>query len=179
MSHPEEPNPVKLIASLFSPDRKVLGEAKTELSEGFGPMDWVSPEFFFDRTRYYEKEMGWPLYRLFVSFERLIRPEELVKVKWHTNDMEVHHSRGGKRQVNIDPGYICAERLILATAKNYTHRIYLAKGIYADLTLVFKRGSFRALEWTYPDYADPNWITAFNDIRTRYMEQIREGRRLD
>ncbi len=79
----------------------------------------------------------------------------------------------GNRRINIDPGYINPERLILAKGKNFTHRVYLSKGIFADLTLIFQKGSFRPLEWTYPDYADPEIIGFFNDIRNKYMaEQV-------
>lgn len=134
---------------------------------------------FFDRTQYYAREMGWPLYRRFVSFEELISPETLVELKLTTNAIENEYLFQGNRQVNIDPGYISAERLILSTGKNYVHRVYLGKGIYADLTLVFKRGSFRPLEWTYRDYSAPEMIAYFNELRSAYMEKRREMKRID
>ena len=102
---------------------------------------------------------------------------KLLKLK--TNEIEQQHLIDGNRRLNIDPGYISPERLILATGKNYVHRVYLKKGIYADLTLVFQKGSFRPLKWTYPDYAAPEIIGFFNEIRERYMVQIREMRRID
>lgn len=173
MSRPREAEDVKLIASLFSPDSGLIEKVIAGLEECFGPTDWRSPGLFFDRTRYYEREMGWPLNRRFVSFSRLIRPEEIVAVKLYTNQVEGGYLREGNRLINIDPGYISLERLILATGKNYTHRIYLSKGIYADLTLVFQRGGFRPLEWTYRDYAAPEAIGYFNDIREKYKRQVR------
>ncbi|MBN2126324.1 MAG: DUF4416 family protein, partial [Deltaproteobacteria bacterium] len=139
----------------------------------WGPTDWISPPLFFDRTRYYEREMGWPLYRRLISFHDLIRPEDLVGIKARTHAIERTHLRDGAREINIDPGYVSLERLVLATGKNYTHRVYLSRGIYADLTLVFRRGSFSPLEWTYRDYADPGFIAFFNDIRERYKGQLR------
>jgi hypothetical protein len=179
MSHPHPPEKVRLIISLFSPDREIVDRVTARISEHFGPIDWVSPEMFFDRTRYYAKEMGWPLYRRFVSFEELIPPETLVEVKLATNDIENEYLVQGNRRINIDPGYISLERLILATGKNYIHRVYLGKGIFADLTLVFKRGSFRPLEWTYRDYSSPEMITVFNELRSAYMEKLREIKRID
>ncbi|MBW2083491.1 MAG: DUF4416 family protein [Deltaproteobacteria bacterium] len=179
MSLPCEPDPVKLIASIFSPQEPLIHEVITELSLSYGPVDWESPPLFFDRTRYYEKEMGWPLHRRFVSFEQLIPPDDLVKIKLETNQLEEQHVFEGKRLVNIDPGYIGLERLVLATGKNYVHRIYLGKGIYGDLTLVFKKGTFRALEWTYRDYADPEMIEMFNQIRKRYTEQLKDLRKVE
>jgi len=178
MSHPREPDNVKLIASLFSPDKEIIDRTIGEVTDIFGPVDWISPELFFDRTEYYAKEMGWPLHRRFVSFEELVALERLVEIKLKTNEVERRYLREGKRLVNIDPGCISAERLILVTGKNYIHRVYLAKGIYADLTLVFKGGSFRSLEWTYKDYSDPKMIEYFNRIRMEYMKRLKEMKRV-
>jgi hypothetical protein len=173
MSTPCEPEDVKLVSSLFSPQEPLLGRVIDELQVSLGPVDWTSPPLCFDRTRYYEKEMGWPLHRRFVSFRRLIRPEEIVQVKLMCNQTESKYSVAGKRQINIDPGYISLERLILTTGKNYTHRVYLSKGIYADLTLVFQKGTFVSLQWTYRDYADPAVIGYFNEVRASYKTQLR------
>jgi hypothetical protein len=173
VSAPKDADDVKLVASLFSPEEQILEEVTLELQAVYGSTDWVSPPLFFDRTRYYEKEMGWPLHRRFVSFKPLIRPEAIVDIKLQTNELERRYLQEGRRKVNIDPGYVALERLVLATGKNYTHRIHLSKGIYADLTLVFHQGSFQTLAWTYRDYADPVVIGYFNDLRDRYKNQLR------
>lgn len=179
MSQPEKSDDVKLIVSLFSPEKGLVERVIEHLSDIYGERDWVSPEIFFDRTRYYEKEMGWPLHRRFLSFKNLLPPEMLVEVKLKTNEIEKAYLKGQKRRINIDPGYISLERLILATGKNYIHRVYLREGIYADLTLIFKRGGFVPLEWTYPDYAHPEMIACFNAIRSQYLEQLRGGKSID
>jgi hypothetical protein len=173
MSNPCEADDAKLISSLFSSQANMIEQVIPELEGLFGPTDWISPALLFDRTKYYEKEMGWPLHRRFISFKTLIRPEEIVEIKQKTNALEKKYAQGGKRKINIDPGYIVLERLILATGKNYTHRIYLSKGIYADLTLIFQRGSFSPLAWTYKDYSDPEIIGFFNGVRETYKKQIR------
>lgn len=173
MSVPKEADHVKLIASLFSREGPLIEEVIHRLEGMFGPTDWVSPGLLFDRTRYYEKEMGWPLHRRFISFRELVGQEDLAEIKIRTNRVEESYRVDGKRRINIDPGYVAMERLILATGKNYTHRIYLSRGIYADLTLVFQRGGFRPLEWTYRDYADQEVIGYFNDLRERYKNQLR------
>ena len=173
MSEPRKAEDVKLISSLFSSQESLIDDVISELEEMFGPADWISPNLLFDRTQYYAKEMGWPLHRRFISFKKLIRPDETVEIKLATNKVEARYSQDGKRRINIDPGYISLERLVLATGKNYTHRIYLSKGIYADLTLIFHRGCFRALDWTYRDYADPKAMNYFSDVRERYKAQIR------
>lgn len=174
MSTPSEPEDVKRIVSLISRERSVLDRALQELEAGLGPADWTSPPLSFGRTRYYEREMGAPLVRRFAAFQRLMRPEEIVEAKLETNRLEDRRRRrDGTRTVNVDPGYLSLERLVLATGKNYTHRIYLSLGVYADLTLVFHRRTFRPLPWTYPDYADPGVIEMFNDVRARYKMQLR------
>lgn len=178
MSKPAPPDPVKLFAGAFSADKEMLDHVIERLIACFGHVDWRSPPMMFDRTRYYEKEMGWPLHRRFIAFERLISPESLVDVKLETNKIEAAHTDSGRRIVNIDPGYLSAERLVLATGKNYVHRIYLGRGIYADLTLVFSRGGFKPLNWTYPDYADPELIGLFKELRTQYMARLRACRAL-
>jgi hypothetical protein len=173
MSNPSEAEDVKLISSLFSSQANLIDRVILEMEGLFGPTDWISPAFFFDRTKYYEREMGWPLHRRFISFKTLVRPQDIVEIKWKTNDLENKESQGGKRKINIDPGYVALERLVLTTGKNYTHRIYLSRGIYADLTLIFQRGGFSPLAWTYKDYGDPEIIDYFNEIRERYKKQIR------
>ena len=178
MSEPREPEPVKLVSSIFSANNIFIDKVIAEMSEVFSPIDRVSGELVFDRTRYYEKEMGWPLYRRFVSFEELVPAERLVDVKLSTNKLERQYTLNGKRQVNIDPGFLSHERVILATGKNYVHRIYLSKGIYADLTLLYKKGGYSYLEWTYPDYRNEDVIDFFNQVREIYAHQIKERNRI-
>jgi hypothetical protein len=95
-----------------------------------------------------------------------------VEIKWQAINLESQWAIDGKRQLNLDPGLITAERLILATGKNYSHRLYLGKGIYGDLTLLFSKGSYQPLPWTYPDYKDEQSIWMFNKIRERYLREI-------
>jgi hypothetical protein len=177
MSIPKEPPKVKLIRSLFSRDEDLLGEVIQEMEGYLGPAHWKSEKLIFDRTRYYANEMGWPLHRQFISFSRFIAPDALVEIKLLTNALEQGHLVKTRRTINIDPGYISLERLILATGKNYIHRIYLNRGIYADLTLVFHAGTFKPLPWTYPDYADERVIRYFNTLRSEYLNSLREGRK--
>lgn len=175
MSTPRKPEPVKRIASVISPREADIDRVIGGLAEEFGPVDWVSPLLPFDRTRYYEREMGGPLFRKFMSFRELMDPGELPGAKLVTNALEARVGKDGTRTVNIDPGYVCLERLVLATGKNYTHRIYLSKGIFADLTLVFHQKRFQTLPWTYPDYADDRVMEYFNLVRERYKLQLRLG----
>ena len=174
MSIPKQPPDVKLISSLFSSEAALIDTVISKMEVPFGQVDWVSEKQLFERTKYYAREMGWPLYRRFISFSKLIPPEAIVDIKLATNRIEREYVVDMRRRINIDPGYISLERLILATGKNYTHRVYLAQGIYADLTLVFHAGTFMPLTWTYPDYADEHVIACFNMVRDGYLEHLRK-----
>jgi hypothetical protein len=170
----QEPLPVKLIASVFAASGELLEEAKVRLSQEFGPIDYESGLLPFDHTTYYAAEFGENLKRRFVAFGKLVHPGKLAEIKLRTNALEMEWAVEGKRQVNIDPGYVSHSKLVLATTKNHAHRIYLGQGIYAEVTLHFRDGTFCAWPWTYPDYASPPLIAIFNQIRGLYVKQLRE-----
>jgi len=173
MSIPQTPKPAKLIVGVFLRDRDLLDDVVHEMSASLGPVDMVSSWFPFDQTQYYEAEMGSPLFRRMIGFQELIGQERLVEIKLFTNQMEARLSQGGKRRANIDPGYLLPERFVLATGKNYSHRIFLGKGIYADLTLIYRNGRFQSLEWTYPDYAGTDIQRFLQSARDRYLFVLR------
>ena len=173
MSDPQPAEAVKLIASLFSGDGRLIGDALQALSERYGRADFISAPTSFAYTDYYEKEFGGALIRRFAAFERLIRPDALPDVKLWTNGLEQRLSAEGRRRVNIDPGYLARAHLILATGKGYTHRPYLRDGIYADLTLMYRDKKFHPLPWTYPDYAGDEVTAMLSRIREKYVLQLK------
>jgi hypothetical protein len=119
--------------------------------------------------------MGEPLFRRVMAFGGLINQGALASIKRTTNAIEDTYAIEGKRRVNIDPGYMLAERFVLATGKNFTHRIYIGGGIYADLTLMYQKGAFRALPWTYPDYAGEKMQDFLTLVRDRYLRDMKYG----
>ncbi|MGB9629075.1 MAG: DUF4416 family protein [Thermodesulfobacteriota bacterium] len=177
MGIPKEPKPAKLFMSLIFSERDILQQGLEELKRQFGEIDFLSKVLPFDFTDYYNIKMGPNLQRHFITFERLIPIPLLPQIKHLTNDLERSYADlQGNRRINIDPGYLCLEHVILATTKGYTHRPYLREGIYADLTLIYRDKSFRPLEWTYPDYRREEVILLFNQFRKKYLEDLkREG----
>jgi hypothetical protein len=184
MGEAREHKPVKLVVGMFTNRLGLFGEAAQALAERFGPVDYASPILTFDKTDYYEDECGKDLKRQFYSFKELIKADELPEVKIFTNSLEwkltPHPAQGatrsekiGKRSINLDPGYITPAKLVLATTKDYQHRIYYRKGIYGEVTLRFKDGSFIPCEWTYFDYRTKEYIEILNYIRSVYMEQLK------
>ncbi|MDD4979970.1 MAG: DUF4416 family protein [Candidatus Omnitrophica bacterium] len=164
---------VKLFSGFIFKEENTLAKAESFLEKKFGRIDFESPLLPFTHTHYYEEEFGKGLKRKFVSFKKLIPPEGLPKIKIATNRIEQKLSRAGLRLINIDPGYLDMAKLVLATTKDYKHRIYLDKGIYAEITLFYEHKDFKAWEWTYPDYKTADYIAVFNRIREIYAAQIK------
>ncbi len=177
MSNPRPAPPVNLFMSVIGKEGGVIAEAIALLMERFGEADYISPCREFAYTDYYEREMGHGLRRRFVSFRGHVPPESLPEIKCWTNDLERRLAAGEGRRVNIDPGYVAAAHLILATGKGYNHRPYLHSGIYADLTLVYRAGAFRPLPWTYPDYAAPEALAMLQSVRRKYLGQLHKSRK--
>lgn len=159
---------VNLIAGLLSNDTDKLAKARESLRKTLGPIDFVSDITDFTYTDYYKEEMGDGLKRQFVSFKKPFSLDGICSVKIKTNDIEKRLSSGGKRRVNIDPGYIDLSKLVLFSTKDFSHRICLGRGIYSEVTLIFREKTFRPLPWTYPDYKTRWYIEIFERIRIMY-----------
>lgn len=172
MSRPTTPEPAKLVTGLFTPDKSLFKPVVEALEGVFGPVDYISRWLAFDFTEYYTPEMGAPLFRRFISFKQLIEQDRLPAVKHFTNGLETEYARGGRRRVNLDPGYLLASRFVLATGKNFAHRIYIGQSVYADLTLLYVNGGFQTLPWTYPDYADERLQAILDQVRNNYVDAI-------
>ncbi len=173
MGNPHIPKSVKYFASLMFATEISLREAEGELTSYIGTIQETTGIMPFVHSNYYDKEMGGNLFRVFLLFEPLLHRDLLPEIKLKTNEIEKRLSVKGKRTVNIDPGYIALEHVILATTKGYSHRVYLSKGIYADLTLMYQNGTYRALEWTYPDYREEDTISIMNKWREVYKGMLR------
>ena len=173
MSIPKSPKPAKLVTGLFMKEKSLILPVITELIEKISHIDMISPWLPFDYTSYYEFEMGAPLFRRVLAFKPLIKQSFLSKIKIITNKIEKKYSKNNKRLINIDPGYMLYERFVLATGKNYAHRIYVGMGIYADLTLIYQKGSFKKLPWTYPDYSEKNMLTYLEMVRKKYAADLK------
>ena len=175
------PKPVKLLVGMLAQRPEWFEAAERLLAEAFGPIDLASGLIPFDFTRYYEPEMGPNLLRKFVTHERLIAPDQIAPIKVCTNGFEEALARdlaaGVARPVNLDPGYLDGSKLVLATTKDYVHRIYLGQGVYAEITLTYKKGGYIATPWTYRDYATAPYLAFFAQARARYLEQASERHR--
>lgn len=180
MGEPQEPLRVKLIAGLLVGDESLLARARESLAEQFGVIESVSDVWPFVMTQYYEKELGSRICRQFVSFAEPFAMDGIADVKLATNALERRlASELGRppdeRPVNIDPGYITLGSLVLATTKPQSHRIYLGRGISAEVTLGYESGGWRAWPWTYPDFAASTYHAFLSEVRENLKQQRRAG----
>jgi hypothetical protein len=166
--------PVKLIiAVLYNSQANPTGFIP-HLARIFSPVDYSSPVYPFGHTHYYDKEMGSPLSRIILSFEALITPDSLAEIKHLTRQVEEMYSVDSRRCINLDPGYLDTDKVVLASAKYGRQKIPLKDGIYADPTLEFTRRNFRPFEWTFPDFSTKLYYEDLKHIRVVYKHQLRE-----
>ena len=176
MGQAKPPPPVKVVISMLTAHPGLWDAAAERLQALLGPAD-LSEAFPFDHTNYYQEEFGAPLARRFLIFHELIAPDRLPEIKNLTNELESALAEGGKRRINLDPGYISLSKLVLATTKNHAHRLYLGQGIYGEVTLRYQHKAFAPWPWTYPDYASQPYLAFFGRIRAGYVAQIGEAKR--
>ncbi len=174
MGRVRQPERVKLFFGLIGrPD--VLEVGRRAIAERFGLEETVSPVWDFDHTDYYRQEFGEGLKRQFLAAKELIRAEQLVEIKLATNGLEQDLALAGARRLNIDPGYLADSKVVLATTKDYGHRLYLGRGIYGEVTLKFREGEYRSLEHTYPDYRTPEYRRFFGELRRSFLSASNES----
>lgn len=175
------PLPVLPLICAFSQHPAALDWVERRAIEKWGPVALASPRFEFAETNYYEATMGSGIRKCFWVFERLADPGELAEWKLLSNRWEEELARepslagleaGVSRPVNIDPGYITTAKLVLASTKDHAHRIYLAQGIFAEITLMYRHRAWESHEWTFPDYRRADYQEFFGAARTYFKSQV-------
>jgi hypothetical protein len=171
----KKPSTVTLfIAFLYTPSFPISDILK-KLDSRFGKQQFNFGPIPFSWTDYYSNEMGTTLEKMYFSYQNSIEREILPEIKLFTNELEQScRNEAGSRQVNIDPGYVTQDKVVLATTKDFYHRIYLGDGIFGEVTLHYRRGRFRYFSWTYPDYKDPNVMHFLERIRAPLVKEMRK-----
>ena len=162
---------ILFVGSLFS-SSDIFNDAEIVLKKKFGNVLFKSPSVPWTYSDYYNSELGCGIFRNFIFFDTIIDPSSLVSAKLQTKEIEEHFSKDNKRRINLDPGYITLAKVVLASNKNYSHRIYLGKGIYAELELFYKDRMFNPLFYTYFDYNDEMFIKIFTEARSLLKKQL-------
>jgi hypothetical protein len=161
------------LAVLYKPEIHMDELLKT-LAPVFGGVECSYGPVPFDFSDYYREEMGEGLFKAYYTFESLMDRQALPAQKHFTNSTEQGRLAQGNRCVNLDPGYIARDKLVLATTKDFYHRLYLADGIFGEVTLHFRKGEFRHFSWTYPDYQTPAFLEFLIKARAMYMHEVRD-----
>ena len=179
--------PAKLFFALMARSAELFAECEKRIEADYGPIDLRTETFSFDPyTDYYSREFGTGLLKRIVALEKLIQTEDLVDVKIRTNNLEFQlsepiaspaltNSENANRQINIDPGYLNLSKVVLATTKDQAHRLYIARGIFEEITLSYRRvpAGYQPNPWTYPDYRDPVRLDFFGQLRQIYTRQLK------
>ena len=173
MSKPEKPQPVLFFTGLLFDRTIPFEDIEEELKSNFGEIDLIMDPVEFRWTEYYTPEMGEKLLRTWVSFEKLIMPDELIEKKHIAYEIEKSWANDGfKRRINIDPGIMTPAKLILSTFKDFSHMIFLGDGVYAEVTLLFSGGDFKSLQWSFADYRDIENQKFFHLMRNSLKQKI-------
>lgn len=175
--------PVLFIAAVTSQYPEAFHWGLQQMQQEYGPVAVTSNQFAFEETSYYEKTMGPDLLKQFWVFKKLIDPDQMPAVKHFSNNLEAEFRKQNDfpvdRPLNIDPGYLTEAKLVLATTKDRDHRIYLAQGIYAEVTLYYHRGSWASRPWTYPDYQRQDFQEFFSQGRVLLRKQYHQMKSTD
>lgn len=168
--------PVKLIVAALFVQSENLAQAMELLEQQYGAVDYASDEFDFIAQHYYAAEMGLPIKRKIFSFAGLVDAAALAEIKLATNAIEQKLAHAGSRTVNLDSGYLDFDKLVLASMKRNAQKIYLGKGVWADMNLMYAKGSFTSFAWTFPDFAQGIYDKSLLRIREIYKTQWKKMR---
>ncbi|HEX9265516.1 MAG TPA: DUF4416 family protein [Candidatus Binatia bacterium] len=176
MGTPREAKAAKYFVALLSSTRDILTHVESDLVRTMSEIDGRSEAMPWTASKFYEQEMGSGLLRRLLSFSALALPERLADVKLETQKIEDRYREtvSGGRRVNLDPGYLDAYKVVLASTKNAGQRIYLHAGIYGEATLLYYDGAFHGLQYTYKDYLWPETLAFFEQLRAAYLAQLKQ-----
>ncbi len=169
MAKPQPPKPALQLIAIFSRYPEAIDWAIDRCRKEWGEIGLQSDRFEHRETSYYSAEMGDELWKQFIVIDRPYDPARLAEFKLQSNEWENELAEAGRyaepRPVNIDPGYLQLTKLVLASAKDRAHRIYLRDGIYAEECLYYLDGRWQSRPWTYPDYQREDFQTFFVQAR--------------
>jgi len=167
--------PHKLIIPVLLASEVDPAYVRSTVAELFGDPDLDYGPIPFTFTDFYDNEMGHGIRRMLFSVRDLVNPEDLAELKITANRLEDSRRReDGSRTVNADPGLLSLSRVILATTKASAHRVPIGNRIHAEITLLYQRGRYQSLEWTYPDFASGTYDEWLARVREEYHRQLKE-----
>ena len=179
------PQLVTPIVAILAGSREYVDMAKPALEQLLGPVEFESPSYPFNKTEYYDASMGTGLMRLFFSFKRLADPGPLAEWKHSTNRIEqeikqqIQAPNKPVRPINLDVGYVSGAKLVLASTKDFSHRIYLRDGIFAEITMGFRGDHWVSHQFTFPDFKSGMYDAFLKKVRDHHLRRQKEHKRMN
>jgi hypothetical protein len=174
MGQPTFHAPVARLLAVITRYDEALAWTKATLAGAWGPVALQSPSFPFRETDYYTATMGPELNKTFLVFEPLADPGDVADWKFRSNAWEDEYAALRRhdelRPLNLDVGYITPAKLVLASTKDHAHRMYLGRGMYAEVTLFYKHRMWQHHDFTFPDYRRADYHAFFEEVR-RWLRQ--------
>ena len=162
--------PVKLIVGVLYPNDVLWSWTKRALANLWGEPEAESDPFLFSSLTDYYHNIAPVLYRRFRSFRGLFDPDRIAE--WKHAGIDVERESGVVRRVNVDPGYLNGARIVLASTKDHAHRIYLGMGIFAEVTMRYRRGRWVSFDYTFPDFADGRYDGFLSVVRRQWLDDM-------
>ncbi len=162
---------IKLIVGAIYSDIEILNLAKAQILGLNHIINAQSKEFPFNLTKYYNSEMGPNLRRCFLALKGLENIEDAYKWKIQMTEIENNLSHYGKRRINLDPGYLDSQKIMLFSKKSGPQKVYIRKGIWGDITLIKQKDGFQYLPWTFPDIREGRYNSFFLKAIKEFKEE--------
>jgi len=172
MARIQKPPPGQLIVSIIYSHIDAVVDALRLLEKQFGRVRCETVDIQYTNTDRYEEEMGSNLVRRLFSFEKLVERDSLPEIK--SVCQEIERQLGDQvgdfvfRAANLDPGVLTPDNLVMASNREYNHRIYLADGVFAEIQLIWAHGQFTRLPWTNHDFCDDEVVDFLIRVRQTF-----------
>ena len=165
---------VKQVAAILYQDKADYEAVAADLSKIYSTIDYEGEFFPFVETDYYESEMGKGLHRGMISFQKLVHPQQLAASKTKAREFEDTLRENGNRRINVDIGYMDMFKVVLASFKGRSNKIYLSDGVWADMIMYFEEGDYKTFMWGFPDFKSGIYNKDLINIRNLYKTQLRD-----
>lgn len=174
----QPPPPGRLICSVAYAQIDALADCLKKLEHQFGEVQFETLDIPFSSEPRHREEMGHDLTRRFFSFDKMVPRDRLSDLKRICRKIEAGFADQVDdflfRTVNIDPGIMTPDNVIMASSQGHHYRVYLTAGVFAQIELIWSRGRFVRLPWTNPDFTHAEAVDFFERVRDTF-DLVKEG----
>lgn len=168
----QPPQPGRLVISVAYNSMDALADCLKRLEKEFGTVQYETIDIPFTGEARHLEEMGSPLSRRFFSFEKMVARDKLADYKFACRKVEAQFADQVDetlfRTVNIDPCIMTPDNVTAASSHEMNHRVYLTRGVYAHIELIWSHERFVQLPWTNPDFTHDEAVDFFLRVREAF-----------